>query len=75
VETLEEGLEVVKPPEETARERMLRLLREHGMIEEPSPRWNEYAVGAPEMTHAELREMLKGVPPLSQAIIEDREPR
>jgi hypothetical protein len=64
-----------KPPYESEREIMLRSLREHGLVEEPGPRWREYAEKAPEMTHVELREMLKGVPPLSEAIIEDREPR
>ena len=75
LETLEFGLDMEKHPEETERERFLRLLREDGMIDEPEPGWNKYAAEAPRMRHAELREMLKGLPPISDLIIDDREPR
>jgi hypothetical protein len=75
LETIEDGLEVEKLPEQSERERLLRLMRERGLIVEPGPGWKKYASETPSMTHAELREMLKGVPPLSEAIIEEREPR
>jgi hypothetical protein len=75
VETIEEGLKVDRTIEESERERMLRLLREHGLIEQPGPGWEKYTAVPHSMTHAELREMLKGLPPLSEAIIADREPR
>ena len=75
LQTLVEGLEVERPEVESPRERALRILRQHNMIVEPGAEWQKYAENAPDLTHAELREMLKGVPPLSQAIIEEREPR
>jgi hypothetical protein len=75
LEALEDGLEVERLPVVTERERMLRLLHEHGMVEEPGPEWKKYTTEALPITYTELREMLKGLPPLSDAIIEEREPR
>lgn len=75
LKTLEDGLEVERPLAESPRERALRILRQHNMIAEPGAGRNLYDTDEPEMTNAELREMLKGVPPLSEAIIEEREPR
>lgn len=75
VEAISNGLskEVVYP--ETEQERVLRVLRESGLWEPLGPPWDKYTKNAPAMTHAELREKLKGVPPLSEVIIEEREPR
>jgi hypothetical protein len=75
LKTLEKGLEVEQPIVESPRERALRVLRQHNMIAEPGAGRKLYEVNEPELTNAELREMLKGVPPLSDAIIEEREPR
>jgi hypothetical protein len=75
LKTLEEGLEVERPAVESPRERALRILRQHNMIAEPGAGRKLYETNEPEITNAQLREMLKGVPPLSDAIIEEREPR
>ncbi len=75
IETLKDGLESESPQVKSPRERALHMLREHGLIEEPGTAWSKYAEEGAEITHAELREMLKHVPPLSEAIIQEREPR
>ena len=75
VETLREGLEQEKPASGSERDRVLRLLREYGLIEELGPGWKKTIEQAPKISHAELRERLKGVPPLSELIIAEREPR
>ena len=75
VETLKDGLEIENAPTESSKARALRILRQHNMIAEPSAGRKLYETNTPEITNAELRELLKGVPPLSDAIIEEREPR
>lgn len=61
------------PVEETEYELARRALREAGLLSEPPPIWQ--ASDAEPPTHEELRRLLKGVPPLSSMIIEDRGPR
>jgi len=58
---------------ETDHERVLAVLKESGLLDEPlGPSWDKYAAGAPLLTHEELREALKGQRPLSEDIIEMR---
>ncbi len=60
-------------PEESEHEKIRRVLRETGLLEPLGPEWKKYTENAPDITHAELRQMLEGVPPLSEAIIEERD--
>jgi hypothetical protein len=75
VETLWQGVtrDTVYP--RTDRDLALRVMRESGLWDPLGPEWKEEIAKAPKISHAELREQLKGMPPLSEAIIEDREPR
>ena len=73
VETLRKGLTKEFTYEETKREKSLRVIRECGLVEPLGSEWPN--VEDPGITHKELRELLKGVPPLSELIIDDREPR
>ncbi|MCP4359432.1 MAG: toxin-antitoxin system HicB family antitoxin [Chloroflexi bacterium] len=73
VETLRKGLPAEVIYEETEQERALRVIKEAGLWEPMGSDWPD--VEDPGLTHAEIREMLKGVPPLSDIIIEEREPR
>jgi len=57
---------------ESERERTRRVLRESGMLVELGPEWDKYIDGAPDMTVEEIREALRGLPPLSEDIIADR---
>jgi predicted transcriptional regulator len=57
---------------ETERERTQRVLRESGMLAELGPEWDKYIDGAPDITVEEIREALRGMPPLSEDIIADR---
>ncbi|MEW5870424.1 MAG: toxin-antitoxin system HicB family antitoxin [Chloroflexota bacterium] len=75
VDALSKGLAEQAPEEESERKRALRVLRESGLWEPMGPEWQAEMAEAPEISHAELREQLKGVPPLSETIIEEREPR
>lgn len=58
---------------ESEQVKVLRVLRESGLYEPMGKEWKTVAGSVPDMTHAELREMLKGVPPLSEAILEERD--
>ena len=73
VETLRKGLTKEFAYEETERDKTLRVIRESGLVEPLGSEWPN--VEDPGITHKELREMLKGVPPLSELIIDEREPR
>ncbi|HSO28218.1 MAG TPA: toxin-antitoxin system HicB family antitoxin [Anaerolineales bacterium] len=75
VEALWRGLEHSPYEPETEREKVRRVLRENGMLYDMGPQWNELLKHASGLSHAEIRERLKGLPPLSETIIEDREPR
>jgi hypothetical protein len=75
IESLWTDVTGVTYPEESERERAIRMLRESGLWQPLGPKWDKYTQEAPEITHAELREKLKGVPPLSKIIIEDRGPK
>jgi predicted DNA-binding protein len=75
IEALQENLEQIKSEPESEYDQAIRVLRKHGLIEDPSPGWQKYIREAPDISHAELRDMLKGAPPLSEVIIEQRGPR
>lgn len=75
VEALWRGLERAPQEPETEREKIRRVLRESGLLYEMGPQWDELIESAPNLSPAEWREKLKGVPPLSDIIIEEREPR
>ena len=75
VETLRKGLTEEVMYEETEREKTLRVIRESGLLEPLGPQWFEGLEDEPDLTHEELWELTKGVAPLSEAIIEEREPR
>jgi hypothetical protein len=75
IETLNHGLDKGITYDDAQDERAWRAIRESGLFEPLSPIWEEEIKDAPEISHEELREMLKGVPPLSKIIIEDRGPR
>jgi hypothetical protein len=75
VETLRDGLNPESAEELTEAERVRRVLRESGLWEPLGPEWKKYIKDRPRMTHAELRERLKGISPLSETIIEGRERR
>jgi hypothetical protein len=74
VEAIRRGLTQAPAPE-SERERTLRILREEGLLHEFGPHWDTFAGPDPDMTPAELREKLAGVPPLSEVILENRGPR
>jgi HicB family len=75
VETLKEGL--THPPEYTLseHEKYQKVLRDSGMLAEMGPQWFQGLEDVPLLTHEELWELTKGLPPLSETIIEDRGPR
>ncbi len=73
VETLRKGMAKEFTYKETNREKTLRVIRESGLVEPLGSTWPN--VEDPGITHKELREMLRGVPPLSELIIDEREPR
>jgi len=77
-QTIVEGLWCAlgtEPAYETERERTMRVLRESGMLVELGPAWDKYIEGAPDMTTDEIREALRGQPPISEDIIADRRER
>ena len=75
IDTIRENLEQTLSEPVSEYGQALRLLREHGLIEDLDPRWGKYILEAPDISHAELRERLKGVLPLSEIIIEERGPQ
>jgi len=75
IETLRSGLTQEQKSSETKEERAWRVIRESGLWEPLGPIWDEEIAKAPDITYEELWEELKDVPPLSEIIIEEREPR
>ncbi|MDI6768142.1 MAG: Arc family DNA-binding protein [Anaerolineales bacterium] len=75
VETIQHGLSEETTYPETERERVIRVLRDSGLWEPQGTEWKKYSESAPKLSYREWREKLSGVPPLSEAIIEEREPR
>lgn len=75
VETLNNGMDRDINYDESQDERIWRAVRESGLFEPLNPIWMEGIEDMPEISHEELQEMLKGVPPLSEIIIEGRGPR
>lgn len=49
-----------------------RVLREQGLLAEAGPVWETYLREAPNLTAAEVRRLLAGVPPLSEVVIAER---
>ena len=75
IDALQQSVDQDEKLYETQEDHAWRLLREKGLWEPLGPIWDEYLKDASEISHAELREMMKDVPPLSEIIIEDRGPR
>jgi hypothetical protein len=75
LEAIEDSISQNVTSYETQEDKLWRKLRESGLWEPLGPEWQKYIEDAPNLTHAEMREMLKGVPPLSEIIIEERGPR
>ncbi|MBU0512709.1 MAG: Arc family DNA-binding protein [Chloroflexi bacterium] len=75
VETLKKGLTKEITYEETERDKTLRVIRESGLLEPMGPIWDEEIAKAPDITYEELWKEMEGVPPLSEVIIAEREPR
>jgi len=53
-------------------ERIVQILRENNMLVELGPEWDKYIDNAPDMTVDEIREALRGIPPISEDIIAER---
>ena len=75
VEMLRKGMAKEFTYEETERDKTLRVIRESGLVEPLGPQWFKGLEDEPDLTHEELWELTKGVSPLSETIIEEREPR
>jgi hypothetical protein len=75
VEALQEGITHPLEYPLSEPEKFRKVLRESGMLVELGPQWLEGLNDVPLLTHEELQEKLKGCPPLSDIIIEDRGPR
>jgi hypothetical protein len=59
-------------PQLSEYERTMQVLRENDMLEPMGPEWDKYLSGNPVMTADEIREALRGIPPLSDEIIAER---
>jgi len=75
VEALQEGITHPAEYDLSEHEKIRKVLRESGMLVELGPQWTKGLEDVPLLTHEELQEKLKGCPPLSDIIIEDRGPR
>jgi predicted transcriptional regulator len=75
VDAIREGLDRSEYEPETSEDRAWKALRESGLWEPLGKEWLEGIDLENLPTHEELREMLKGVPPLSEIIIQERGPR
>ncbi len=75
LETLKSGLNQKISYPEREDQKVERILRESGLLEPLGPQWFEGLEDVPDLTHEELWELTKGIAPLSETIIEDREPR
>lgn len=72
VGTLWRGLERKEAAPLSEYERTMAAIRKSGLWEPTGPGWDKYIEGVPDMTVEELREALRGIPPLSEDIIADR---
>jgi len=75
VETLWQSLSEESYDRDSERQQSLKVIRESGLWEPLGPEWQAEIAKAPKISHSELRQEMKGVPPLSESIIEDRGPR
>ncbi|MBM3144381.1 MAG: Arc family DNA-binding protein [Chloroflexi bacterium] len=75
LESLRQGLRKETTYQETEREKVLRVLRESGLLEPLGSIWDEEIAKAPDITYDELWREMEGVPPLSEVIIAERGPR
>jgi HicB family len=75
VEALQEGITHPVEYPLSEHEKYQKVLRDSGMLMELGPEWSKGLEDVPLLTHEELQEKLKGCPPLSDIIIEDRGPR
>lgn len=53
-------------------EKTLQVIRDSGLWEPTGSDWNNYIDGVPDMTAEEIREALRGIPPVSEVIIAER---
>lgn len=72
VDALWRGLEREEAESLSEYERTMAAIHKSGLWEPMGPGWDKYIEGAPDMTVEELRESLRGIPPLSEDIIADR---
>ncbi len=75
VATLQEGLTHPLEYRLSNHAKFQKVLRDSGMLVELGPEWLTDLDNEPMLTHEELWELTKGLPPLSETIIEDRGPR
>ena len=75
VEALQEGLTHPVEYPLSEHEKYRKVLRDSGMLVELGPKWFQGLEDVPLLSHEELQEKLKGCPPLSEIIIDDRGPR
>jgi hypothetical protein len=83
IDALNTGLVDSSNRQTSERQRAIRMLYDSGMLTSENDALelvdvqekNTMEYKTHEMTHKELRERLKGVPPLSEIIIQEREPR
>lgn len=74
VESLRQNLSSeVRYHPESERERVVQMLRENGMISDVGDYVDGLIGDTPVLSHAELRKLLKGAPPLSEVIIQERD--
>jgi len=73
IESLRENLAVsVTYPSASERERVVQVLRENGMLSEIGGYVDKMIPDAPVFSHQELREMLRGVAPRSDVVVQER---
>lgn len=53
-------------------DRTMQVIRASGLWEPMEPGWNKYIDGVPDMTAEEIREALRGIPPVSEIVIAER---
>jgi Arc-like DNA binding domain len=75
IDALEEGLEHPQEYPMSEHEKFRKVLRDSGMLVELGPEWFKGLEDVPLLTHEECWELTKGLPPLSETIIEERGPR
>ncbi len=75
LETLKSGLNQKITYPEREDQRVERVLRESGLLEPLGPQWFQGLEDVPDLSHEELWALTEGISPLSETIIEDREPR